>query len=64
MWGQRKQNEPEHDYVSHWGGPGLVRMVCNDCSHVRIKLGELSTGPGGESSPAVDSPGWMVVESA
>jgi hypothetical protein len=64
MWGRGKQEGHRHNYVSHWAGPGLVRMVCDDCSHVSIKVGDEPSRLVGQDSLAVDSLSWLIAQSA
>ena len=64
MWGRDKQEGHPHNYVSHWAGPGLVRMVCAGCGHVSIKVEEDSARLVEQESLAIDSLGWLIAEPA
>ena len=64
MLGNRRRNEHDHEGVSNWAGPGLVRMVCSRCGRVSLDLSEPTNRFDQVQDLGVDALSWMPAGSA
>ena len=64
MRGNRRRTQHNHEGVSHWAGPGLVRMVCSRCGCVCLDLSEPTIRFGQDEDLGVDALSWMLAGSS